>query len=97
MPLKMSSRTLGLKTTGLGDLRADPDPVKFRKTCRLCWKFRGPNPSPEDGNRFDFRNVVLSSYLEFWTVDKVQKPFESVCYGSGFDFQQVEDVVCSTC
>jgi hypothetical protein len=29
-------------------------------------------PSPEDGNRSSFRNIFL--YLEFWTMDKVQKP-----------------------
>jgi hypothetical protein len=40
----------------------------------------GPNrvvvflPSPEDGNRSSFRNVVFSSYLEFRTIDKVQIP-----------------------
>jgi hypothetical protein len=39
----------------------------------------GPNKvgvsllSPEDGNRSHFRNVVVSSYLELRTMDKVQK------------------------
>jgi hypothetical protein len=30
-------------------------------------------PSPEDGNRSSFRNVVFSSFLEHRTMDKVQK------------------------
>jgi hypothetical protein len=30
-------------------------------------------PSPEDGNRSSFRNVVFL-YLEFWTMEKVQIP-----------------------
>jgi hypothetical protein len=34
-------------------------------------------PSPEDGSRSSFRNVVFSSYLEFRTMDKVQKPSDS--------------------
>jgi hypothetical protein len=38
-------------------------------------------PSPEDGNIYNFRNVVFSSYLEFWTMCKVHKlsqnPLES--------------------
>jgi hypothetical protein len=29
--------------------------------------------SSEDGNRSSFRNVVISRYLEFRTIDKVQK------------------------
>jgi hypothetical protein len=43
----------------------------------------GPNrmgasfPSPEGGNRSSFRNVAFSSYLEFRTMDKVQKPSDS--------------------
>jgi hypothetical protein len=36
--------------------------------------------SPGNGNRSSFRNVVFSSYLEFWTMDKVQKPSGSECY-----------------
>jgi hypothetical protein len=37
--------------------------------------------SPEDGKRSIFGNVVFSSYLEFQTKDKVQKPidFEFKC------------------
>jgi hypothetical protein len=31
-------------------------------------------PSPEDGNRPGFRNVMFSSYFEFWMTGKVQKP-----------------------
>jgi hypothetical protein len=30
-------------------------------------------PLPEDGNRISLRNVVFSRYLEFRTMDKVQK------------------------
>jgi hypothetical protein len=30
-------------------------------------------PSPEDGNRPSFRNVLFSSYLEFRTIDIVHK------------------------
>jgi hypothetical protein len=41
----------------------------------------GPNrvavlPSREDGNRSSFQNVVFL-YLEFWTIDKIQKPCNS--------------------
>jgi hypothetical protein len=44
---------------------------------------KGPNragaslPSPADGNRPIFRNVVFSSYLEFLAMDKVHKPSNS--------------------
>jgi hypothetical protein len=34
-------------------------------------------PSPEDGNTSSFRDVVFSSCLEFWTMDKVHKPSHS--------------------
>jgi hypothetical protein len=34
--------------------------------------------SPKDGNRSSFYNVVFSSYLEFWTMDKFQKPGDSI-------------------
>jgi hypothetical protein len=34
-------------------------------------------PSPEDGNRSSLRNVVLSVYLEFRTMDEVKKPDDS--------------------
>jgi hypothetical protein len=37
-------------------------------------------PSPEEGNRSSFRNVVFYSYLEFRTMNKVQKPSDSDCY-----------------
>jgi hypothetical protein len=46
----------------------------------------GPNrvgvslPSPEDGNRSSFLNVMFSGYLEFRTMHKVQKPGNSECY-----------------
>jgi hypothetical protein len=44
---------------------------------------KGPNrvgvtlPSPEDGNMSSYRNVAVSSYLEFRTMDKVQNPSDS--------------------
>jgi hypothetical protein len=44
---------------------------------------KGPNrvgiylPSPEDGKRSSFPEVVFSTYLEFWTMDKVHKPGDS--------------------
>jgi hypothetical protein len=41
-------------------------------------------PSPEDGNRSSFRNVVFSSYLEFWTLDKVGKLSVSEDFSSFF-------------
>jgi hypothetical protein len=47
---------------------------------------KGPNrvgvshPLPEDGKRSSFQNVVFSSYLEFWEMDKVLKPSDSECY-----------------
>jgi hypothetical protein len=31
-------------------------------------------PSPEDGNRSNFRNAVFSSYFEFRTIDKSSNP-----------------------
>jgi hypothetical protein len=37
-------------------------------------------PSPEDGNTSSFPEVVFSSYLEFRTMDKVNKPSNSECY-----------------
>jgi hypothetical protein len=39
-------------------------------------------PSPEDGNRYSFRNVVFYSYLEFRTMDKDQKSSDSEDYWS---------------
>jgi hypothetical protein len=47
-------------------------------------------PSPEDGNRPSYPNVVFSSYLEFETMDKVQK-----ASGSGpalYSFQQHREI-----
>jgi hypothetical protein len=39
-------------------------------------------PPPEDGNRsrYSSQYVVFSSYLEFRTIDEVQKPSNSECY-----------------
>jgi hypothetical protein len=34
-------------------------------------------PSPEDGNRFSFQNVVFSTCLEFRTMNKVHQPSDS--------------------
>jgi hypothetical protein len=46
-------------------------------------------PSFGDGNRFSFKNIVFSSYLEFQTMDKIHKPSDSehiLC----FDFYILE-------
>jgi hypothetical protein len=46
----------------------------------------GPNtvgvsfPSHEGGKTFSSRKVVFSSYLEFRTMAKVQKPSDPECY-----------------
>jgi hypothetical protein len=37
-------------------------------------------PSREDENRSSFRNVVLSNYLGFRTMNTVQKPSDSKCH-----------------
>jgi hypothetical protein len=57
----------------------------FPSSSEVTWVVQGPNgegaflSSSEDGNRSTFRNVVLFRYvyLEFRTMDKVQKPSES--------------------
>jgi hypothetical protein len=36
--------------------------------------------SPEDRNRSSFQNVVFSSFLEYWMMDKVEKFRNSECY-----------------
>jgi hypothetical protein len=47
--------------------------------------FKGPNrlgvslPSPEDGNRLSFRNIVFRNYLEFWMMDATHKASVSEC------------------
>jgi hypothetical protein len=41
-------------------------PFRFNGVCFFL-------PSPEDGTKSSFRNVVLSSYLELRTMDNVQK------------------------
>jgi hypothetical protein len=38
------------------------------------------NPSREDENRSNYRNVVSSSHLEVLTMDKIHKPTESVIH-----------------
>jgi hypothetical protein len=40
----------------------------------------GISSSPEEGKRFNFRNVVFSSHLEFRTMVKVQNPSDSEHY-----------------
>jgi hypothetical protein len=40
-------------------------------------------PSLEEGNRYSFRNVVSSSYLEFRTRDTVQNPSDLECKCTG--------------
>jgi hypothetical protein len=37
-------------------------------------------PSPVDGKRSSFRNVVFSSRLEFWRMNKVRETSNSECY-----------------
>jgi hypothetical protein len=71
----------GRKTpTLLGPLERD----NLNQSLRLSLS-KGPNrvglvfPPPEDGNRSNFGNVVFSSYLEFWKLDKVQNPSNSKC------------------
>jgi hypothetical protein len=44
-------------------------------------------PSPVEGNRFNFRNLVFSSYLEFRTLDKVHETSDSEFKR---DFMEVE-------
>jgi hypothetical protein len=36
-------------------------------------------PSPEDGKKSIFQNVVFSSCLEFLAMDKIYKPIDSEC------------------
>jgi hypothetical protein len=46
----------------------------------------GPNrvdvslPLPEDGKKSSVCNLMFSNYLDFRTMDKVQKPSDSECY-----------------
>jgi hypothetical protein len=48
--------------------------------------FKRPNtvgafiPSPDEGNRSSFQNVLLPNYLQFRTMDKVRKPSDSERY-----------------
>jgi hypothetical protein len=53
-------------------------------------------PSPEDVNGSSFRNVVFSSYLEFWTMDKVQKSSDSEgsVYWSHVNYKRVSGLLC---
>jgi hypothetical protein len=37
-------------------------------------------PSPEDGNRSSIQNVMSSSYLKLWMIDKSHKPNDPDCY-----------------
>jgi hypothetical protein len=38
--------------------------------------------SPEEPNISSFRNGIFYNYLEFWTIDMVQKRSDSECYTS---------------
>jgi hypothetical protein len=58
---------------------------------------KGPNrvgvslPSPEDGNRSSFLNVVfLLSYLEVRAMNKVHKPSDSECYTPSSESFRIE-------
>jgi hypothetical protein len=61
----------------VGSLRKSLGPVTEVTICK------GPNrigvslPSPEDRNRYCSRNIVLPSYLEFRTVERVQESSDS--------------------
>jgi hypothetical protein len=39
-------------------------------------------PSSEDGKRFSFPNSFFSSFLEYRTMNRVEKPSNSECYTS---------------
>jgi hypothetical protein len=61
---------------------------------------KGPNrvgvslPSPEDGDRSSFRNVVFSRYLEFRTMDEAHKPSDSECSTFDTDIEIWEGMNC---
>lgn len=38
-----------------------------------------PSKSLVDGNRYSFRNLVFSGYLELWTLEEVHKHSNSEC------------------
>jgi hypothetical protein len=42
--------------------------------------------SPEDGNGYSSRNAVFFRYLEFWTMDKVEKPSNFECFTPSSEF-----------
>jgi hypothetical protein len=56
---------------------------------------KGPNrvgvslPSPEDRNRLSLWNVVFSSYLEFWMMDRAHKASDCVirCHQDPLDYK----------
>jgi hypothetical protein len=60
-----------------------PSSGEKEKTATLFALSKGPNRagvfsrSAEYGNRSSFQNVVVSSYLEFRTLDKAHKPSDS--------------------
>jgi hypothetical protein len=37
----------------------------------------GPFKNAKEGIRSSFQNTVLSSYLEFWSMENVRKPIDS--------------------
>jgi hypothetical protein len=51
------------------------------------------SPSPEGRNRSSYQNVMFSDFLEYRTLDKVQKPSNSVSYTPSSDPFRV----CSLC
>jgi hypothetical protein len=46
-------------------------------------------PSPEDGNRSSFQNIVYYNYLKFQTMDKVHGPSDSECYAPFSEFFRI--------
>jgi hypothetical protein len=51
-------------------------------------------PSPGHWNTSRFRNIVLPSRLEFRSLDKVQKPSDSVCHAIFRTLQVLQAVIC---
>jgi hypothetical protein len=67
-----------------------------------CWDpwIEGPNRvgarllSPENGNRYSFRNAVFSIYLEFQTMERVHKPSD---VANTFSSQDKYTFLCTLC
>jgi hypothetical protein len=72
-------------------------------TCQGLSLSKGPNrvgvsfPSPEDGNRSSFRNALLSSYLEFQTLDKAHIPSDSAGWFLSRSSQYDVSIVSTKC